>query len=817
MGNPNDTGLLPRTLDVLFNSIGDYITDSKLKPVMHSLVQAYTDPKEENRSMLEQLGTFESPHIGTSNNDLWEGYQGSIQSDMTAIPIDDKFEYGIWVSFAEIYTERIYDLLVPPDKDKKRRSLSLKYEFRSGHKYIEGLKEIKVKTIEEAYAILRQGQRNRAVFSTLMNQTSSRSHSIFTIRIVRIPIYDDDYVIEDPTYAIVSKMSIVDLAGSERYRNTLNSGQRLKEAGNINKSLMVLGQCMETLRLNHLKSSMGAKCAIVPYRHSKLTELFKNSFEGDGKAVMIVNANPIETGFDENSHVMKFAAVAKDVGTWKRIHPKIDFNGLSNASKRRRTKPKEKSVITGSDDIITPMLDAMDMYHSSEEEDFNEMEEEEEEEPDDPFVDNLIAQWADLRDKWVDAETRCASMEAEIRQQVSKEMEVELKKMEALYMSRITSENKATEEEIRQRLDTTDSINDNQDSIFLKNLFERQESLSEELNQMRIRVQDNDITKHALLEKIANLEKDRSKNLSIIEQLMQDIKRRDQTIESLQHQQPDHINTQQEIKMEPMEQDSPSFTVSPKELIPQQSHRTTTHTSKIQSHTKKFDELLDLRKKLRRSVFKSDNYTSEADTIMAQVESFGGVTFDLVKETNMGKLLKLITQKQFKQDPYHLKKRANTLLKKYIQLSISTLSPLKYQPTSKRDSIITVSVDAGKEEDLISEMRDAMDSLQEENLRLKSRIKTMEINQRRLIEIFDKPVDTNHDPQFAKSSIENTNNTSSISTTSTDNTNENNDEQEDDEGLSTVLGSSVLSMEDDHESEQRRRKKRKLRVRQDKN
>lgn len=48
---------------------------------------------------------------------------------------------------------------------------------------------------------------------------------------------------------------------------------------------------------------------------------------------MIVNVNPIETGFDENSHVMKFAAVAKDVGTWKRIHPKIDFNGLSNACK----------------------------------------------------------------------------------------------------------------------------------------------------------------------------------------------------------------------------------------------------------------------------------------------------------------------------------------------------------------------------------------------------------------------------------------------------------------------------------------------------
>jgi kinesin family protein 20 len=64
------------------------------------------------------------------------------------IPIDGKYEYGIWVSFAEIYTERIYDLLVAPDKQHKRKSLALKYEFRSGHKYIAGLTEVKVKTIE---------------------------------------------------------------------------------------------------------------------------------------------------------------------------------------------------------------------------------------------------------------------------------------------------------------------------------------------------------------------------------------------------------------------------------------------------------------------------------------------------------------------------------------------------------------------------------------------------------------------------------------------------------------------------------------------
>lgn len=68
---------------------------------------------------------------------------------------------------------------------------------------------------------------------------------------------------------------------------------------------------------------------MVPYRHSKLTELFKSSFEGDGKAVMVVNVNPFDTGFDENSHVMKFAAVAKDVATWRRVHPKLELRDIS--------------------------------------------------------------------------------------------------------------------------------------------------------------------------------------------------------------------------------------------------------------------------------------------------------------------------------------------------------------------------------------------------------------------------------------------------------------------------------------------------------
>jgi kinesin family protein 20 len=91
---------------------------------------------------------------------------------------------------------------------------------------------------------------------------------------------------------------LVDLAGSERTRNTQTSGERLKEAGSINKSLMVLGPCLETLRANQrrLAQSLGGggrsdtrdvrkALQVVPFRHSKMTEMLMDYFVGDGRVV----------------------------------------------------------------------------------------------------------------------------------------------------------------------------------------------------------------------------------------------------------------------------------------------------------------------------------------------------------------------------------------------------------------------------------------------------------------------------------------------------------------------------------------------------
>ncbi|NXS26368.1 KIF23 protein, partial [Pomatostomus ruficeps] len=107
----------------------------------------------------------------------------------------------------------------------------------------------------------------------------------------------------------LSQLSLVDLAGSERTNRTKAEGNRLREAGNINQSLMTLRTCIEVLRENQLYGTN----KMVPYRDSKLTHLFKNYFDGEGKVRMIVCVNPKAEDYEESLQVMRFAEMTQEV------------------------------------------------------------------------------------------------------------------------------------------------------------------------------------------------------------------------------------------------------------------------------------------------------------------------------------------------------------------------------------------------------------------------------------------------------------------------------------------------------------------------
>ena len=216
--------------------------------------------------------------------------------------------YSVWISFAEIYNENIHDLFRKVPMNKKKRPTMKLCEDRSGNTYVKGLREVRVNSADEAYQALMIGRENLHFAATKLNQQSSRSHCIFTIKLVKVA---DPSM---PHLARVSMLSFCDLAGSERISKTHNVGERLKEAGNINTSLLVLGRCIKAIRHNQgLKEKEKKADQVVPFRESKLTRLFKSFFTGLGRSSLIVCISQAQYLFDESVHVCKFASIASKV------------------------------------------------------------------------------------------------------------------------------------------------------------------------------------------------------------------------------------------------------------------------------------------------------------------------------------------------------------------------------------------------------------------------------------------------------------------------------------------------------------------------
>jgi len=346
LGNQQEFGLLQRCLDTVFNSISFHQAKKyTFKPdKMNSFeIQSESEAQaERQRSLNLQAKTstyatgsimshFSSlvpppapppPPPSLSTNSLSSQTRSKTQTDSrrflepltgTLINIIEDHKYAVFISCIEIYNNYIYDLLDDsPDASKRMESLreskNLK-EDSKGAMYIKDVTEIEVKSTEEALDLMSKAQKKRVVAYTDLNSESSRSHSIFTIKIVQAAYDPLDHTIRPKSTVHVSQLSLVDLAGSERTKRTKNTGNRLKEAGSINSSLMALRNCLETLRENIMSGTR----KMVPYRDSKLTLLFKNYFEGNGKIKMILCINPSSIEFDETINVLKFSDLVKDI------------------------------------------------------------------------------------------------------------------------------------------------------------------------------------------------------------------------------------------------------------------------------------------------------------------------------------------------------------------------------------------------------------------------------------------------------------------------------------------------------------------------
>uniref|UniRef100_A0A1B6CSF6 Kinesin-like protein n=1 Tax=Clastoptera arizonana TaxID=38151 RepID=A0A1B6CSF6_9HEMI len=311
-GDANNPGLIPRTIAMIFKSINNRLSnETKFCPFTTNSVLELNKEKLDAQMELKNkivnwnpekyINDLEHNSENNSANIYFKEMFNSLESDVKDPSIFDEDSFSVWVSFIEIYNERIYDLLQTPC-DKKRPALKLAHDTYK-NVYIKGLQYINVTSALEAYKVLIFGKKNLSFAATGMNASSSRSHCIFTIRVIR---FTD---INDPECMQISSLAMCDLAGAERQKNTHNVGDRLKESQNINCSLHVLSRCFNIIRENRLKSEK----LMIPFRDSKLTQLFENALIGQESITMIVNVNPSIELYEETQHVLKVSAIARQI------------------------------------------------------------------------------------------------------------------------------------------------------------------------------------------------------------------------------------------------------------------------------------------------------------------------------------------------------------------------------------------------------------------------------------------------------------------------------------------------------------------------
>ncbi|XP_055849547.1 kinesin-like protein Klp98A isoform X1 [Episyrphus balteatus] len=249
--------------------------------------------------------------------------------------------YKTQASYLEIYNEQVKDLLGPHNRG---HSLKVREHPNIGP-YVDNLSQHAVSDFDEILECISRGNVQRTTASTNMNDTSSRSHAIFTITFVQAVFMNDK-----PSET-VSKIHLVDLAGSERADATGATGQRLKEGAHINKSLVTLGKVISLLAEQTSKNDNSKRVLYIPYRDSNLTWLLKDSLGGNSKTIMIAALSPADCNYSETLSTLRYANRAKNIINKPTINEDTNVKLIREL---REEINKLKSMLSGDINSITP-------------------------------------------------------------------------------------------------------------------------------------------------------------------------------------------------------------------------------------------------------------------------------------------------------------------------------------------------------------------------------------------------------------------------------------------------------------------------------
>ncbi|XP_040843823.1 kinesin-like protein KIF1B isoform X2 [Ochotona curzoniae] len=263
---------------------------------------------------------------------------------------NEEMSYSVEVSYMEIYCERVRDLLNPKNKGNLRVR-----EHPLLGPYVEDLSKLAVTSYTDIADLMDAGNKARTVAATNMNETSSRSHAVFTIVFTQKKQDSETNLSTEK----VSKISLVDLAGSERADSTGAKGTRLKEGANINKSLTTLGKVISALAEVSKKKK---KTDFIPYRDSVLTWLLRENLGGNSRTAMVAALSPADINYDETLSTLRYADRAKQIKCNAVINEDPNAK-LVRELKEEVTRLKDLLRAQGLGDIIDNLKDFQNNKH----------------------------------------------------------------------------------------------------------------------------------------------------------------------------------------------------------------------------------------------------------------------------------------------------------------------------------------------------------------------------------------------------------------------------------------------------------------------
>ena len=273
------------------NSTQKEVYDMAAKPIIDSVLEGFNGTIfAYGQTSSGKTHTMQGPSI--DNIELQGVIPRMVRTVFNRIEASSAtIEFSVKVSMIEIYMEKIRDLM-DPSKDNLKV-----HEEKGKGVYMADLTEQYIEAESEVYQIMKQGNSNRSIASTLMNAESSRSHSIFILTVTQNNLED----LSQKT----GRLYLVDLAGSEKISKTGAAGQVLEEAKMINKSLTTLGMVIYALT--------DKKSTHIPYRDSKLTRILSESLGGNSKTCLVITCSPSPFNEQETISTMRFGSRARSI------------------------------------------------------------------------------------------------------------------------------------------------------------------------------------------------------------------------------------------------------------------------------------------------------------------------------------------------------------------------------------------------------------------------------------------------------------------------------------------------------------------------